>query len=446
MAKKKINIVPINQEDYEQIGAVIKKDSKINSKVIEQLSNEDSEFESLVESIDTKNILDGIQNYTFESEQSNSRKSMNNHSFVVEQYNHINDSNIDDNYNISSYEDQINNSQDITFYTQQTKQTQQQKDLLINEQNNNEINTPNYNNVDFNQQTNIYNNNNNNNNYYENQFQNNYQAEQVNNYSQTQDNYNYQSNQFVQPMEQTNYQYQQVNNFQNNEVISQNSSYQAINNNTKYQDGPTPFDKKMKKELRPFNFLLTLMYLFIFGIIGFFGYKLWLQKQEFYLSKNTINLALGHYYEEQITVKEKVDKNTNYTWESDNSSIATVDENGKITGVKAGTANIKVTNKKTKATNTVMVKVIDVVYKKFEIQQTERVVYMGNTFTIKPKVNDQESLTVNYIWTNSNPKIATVTEAGLVTPKTPGRTTITVSVPNTKFKDTITIIVVNKKK
>ena len=63
------------------------------------------------------------------------------------------------------------------------------------------------------------------------------------------------------------------------------------------------------------------------------------------LDKTTLSLDTGKTGQLKATVAPANATNKGLNWASDNESIATVDSNGKVTAVKAGTANIKVGTK-----------------------------------------------------------------------------------------------------
>lgn len=63
------------------------------------------------------------------------------------------------------------------------------------------------------------------------------------------------------------------------------------------------------------------------------------------LDKTTLSLDTGKKAQLVATVAPSNATNKAVTWSSDNTEVATVDGSGKVTTVKAGTANIKVTTK-----------------------------------------------------------------------------------------------------
>ena len=232
-------------------------------------------------------------------------------------------------------------------------------------------------------------------------------------------------------------------NYDNNTI---QPSPQVVSDGTKHPKtiGPEAFDKKMKKNVRPFNLMLVAIYVLIIGVIGYLAYSLWVDRNVFDFSKEKMNLVVGSSYDEKVYLKGKLDSVENYKWESDNESIATVDSKGRIVAKKEGTAKITVTNKKTKKSNFITVKVIDVKIKQFIIKPSEKVVYIGSTYTVIPYINGQSSLTIDLEWKSSDTEVATVDEEGVVTPHKSGHTNVTVTIPNTDYKATISIIVSKK--
>ncbi len=510
-------VIPVDNNAYKQVGTTLNQSSTINNPIVEQLNN----------STNYDNTMD-----IYTSDQTNLNKSINNYTDVVGNYNQISNDIIDNGEGVSSFEEQLNNSQDIAVYTQQPKKPvempnmnngnypmDQQYDYGNNDYNPNGMNYANNMGMDSTGYPNSYNNSYDNTGYqnmnYNNGYNDNYNMDYNNNgynynnmnngnypmdqqYSYGNNNYNpngmnYPNNQnmgnngyvdnYNSSYDNTGYNDYQNVNYSNGYNDNYNMGYNTPLNNNSYLDtsynnnnnidntsfnntsddvdttgtstsiktkhrktiGPEAFDKKMKKNLRPFNFMLVIIYVLIIGIIGYFGYQYWLTRNDFYFVKDKMNLAEGSSFQEKIYVKGKVENNKDYEWKSDNEGIITVDSDGNIVGKAEGTANIKVTSKKTKTTKTIIVKVIDVEVKQLTTKDKEKVVYIGNSYTIVPLINGQSSLTIDLKWENSNPSVATVDEDGVVTPKKAGTTTVTISIPNTEFKTSIIIIVAAKK-
>lgn len=139
-------------------------------------------------------------------------------------------------------------------------------------------------------------------------------------------------------------------------------------------------------------------------------------------------------YQQLPTLKagETVIEGKTITWSSDNENVATVDENGTVTGVAAGKANITAkfagddTYKASKASYEIIVKGAP----SLSFPQTSYTIEMGDAFST-PKLNGlPEGVTPAY--TSSNTEVATVdATTGDVKIVGVGTTTITVASPET---------------
>lgn len=120
------------------------------------------------------------------------------------------------------------------------------------------------------------------------------------------------------------------------------------------------------------------------------------------------------------------------TWSSDNEKVATVDENGTVTGVAAGKANItaKFAGDDVYKTSTASYEIIVKGAPSLSFPQTSYTVEMGDVFTAPKLEGLPEDVTPAY--TSSNKEVATVDAAtGEVTIVGVGTTTITVTSPET---------------
>ncbi|WP_248922651.1 Ig-like domain-containing protein [Olsenella intestinalis] len=135
------------------------------------------------------------------------------------------------------------------------------------------------------------------------------------------------------------------------------------------------------------------------------------------------------------------------TWGSDNESVATVDENGVITGVAAGTAVITVKSAVyDEVIASCMVTVKDIVHvTAVELDKTKLALGLGESqklnVTLEPENADDKSVT----WKSDNENVATVDEGGIVTSVGEGEAVITAtSVDNSDAKATCTVSVTSK--
>lgn len=135
-------------------------------------------------------------------------------------------------------------------------------------------------------------------------------------------------------------------------------------------------------------------------------------------------------------------------WASDNTDVATVDEDGLVTAVKAGTATITVSVKgqrEIKATCTITVKSSTIAVTKLTLSQSSAEVSVGKTLTLTCTIEPTDATNKELIWSSSDETIATVDAQGVVTGVKAGPVTITVaSESNPSVTATCTVTVVGE--
>ncbi|MEE0913741.1 MAG: leucine-rich repeat protein [Ruminococcus sp.] len=126
------------------------------------------------------------------------------------------------------------------------------------------------------------------------------------------------------------------------------------------------------------------------------------------VNRSTLTLGVGESYGIIKTISPSNATQT-CTWSSSNSSVASVDSNGKVTAKKAGTANItvKTSNGKT-ATCKVTVKPAPTSVK---ISNTSLTLGKGETFIVSQSTNSGSyANAANLKWSSTNTSVATVTK------------------------------------
>ena len=138
------------------------------------------------------------------------------------------------------------------------------------------------------------------------------------------------------------------------------------------------------------------------------------------LNKTSTSIQVGGTETLTATVSPKDAANKKVTWKSSNAAIASVDANGKVTGVKAGEATITVTTEdggKT-ATCLVTVEAVPVVaVTGVTLNKTSLKLYTRDSETLTATVAPAGATNKNVIWTSSEPTVATVDANGKVTAK-----------------------------
>ena len=134
-----------------------------------------------------------------------------------------------------------------------------------------------------------------------------------------------------------------------------------------------------------------------------------------------------------VTPAELPAEDKEVVWTSSNTTIATVDANGKVTALKAGTVTITATSAKENGKSASCVLTI----KAIELSITEGIteLKLGGTHQLGCDVNSGD-----VTWSSSDTTIATVDENGVVTAKKAGTVTITAtSTIDASVKATVTI-------
>ena len=123
----------------------------------------------------------------------------------------------------------------------------------------------------------------------------------------------------------------------------------------------------------------------------------------------------------KATVLPENATNKNVTWKSSDSSIATVDKNGKVTAKKAGTVYISVTTANGKHTAKCKVTVREIVYSsKIRLNKTSLTLDDGTNYILDATVLPENTTSKSVKWSSSNTKVATVDAYGDVTAVAPG--------------------------
>lgn len=150
------------------------------------------------------------------------------------------------------------------------------------------------------------------------------------------------------------------------------------------------------------------------------------KKPNVVLSQSKVNLYRKGTYQLSAAVSSGLTPK----WKSNRKSIATVDENGKVTAVKHGTALITASINGVSKTCEVVVKQPEVT-----LNKTFLTLQTGKSFTLKASISSGNSPE----WYSSNTSMATVSENGKVTAKQNGKTYIYASEDGIKSRCTVTI-------
>ena len=136
--------------------------------------------------------------------------------------------------------------------------------------------------------------------------------------------------------------------------------------------------------------------------------------------------------------------NQKVTWSSSDETVATVDENGVVTGCLGGSATITATTEDGSFKAECVVTVSDL--KVSSIDMTEvKYVAVGSQKKLTAAITPADAVNQAVTWSSSNDAVATVDENGILTGISAGTVDITVtSAENAEIKKTITVTVCEK--
>ncbi len=147
------------------------------------------------------------------------------------------------------------------------------------------------------------------------------------------------------------------------------------------------------------------------------------------LNKTSTSIQVGGTETLTATVSPKDAANKKVTWKSSNAAIASVDANGKVTGVKAGEATITVTTEDGGKTATCKVTVSDKEIKVtgVTLNKTALTLNIGANETLSATVAPADATNKKVTWKSSDAAVASVDANGKVTGVAAGEATITVT-------------------
>ena len=144
---------------------------------------------------------------------------------------------------------------------------------------------------------------------------------------------------------------------------------------------------------------------------------------ELTLNKTSVTLLAG---ESETLAASAFPLDTKVQWSSSSPAIASVDQNGKVTGLDNGTAIITVASADGTKTATCEVTVI-VPVTGVSLDRTSAEIIKGDSMTLTAIVTPSNATNKNVIWSSSDPLVATVSQSGVVTTLELGTTIISVN-------------------
>lgn len=156
-----------------------------------------------------------------------------------------------------------------------------------------------------------------------------------------------------------------------------------------------------------------------------------------------LELYVNQSYDLNATVTPADSNDYTLTWESSNTTVATVDDNGTVSAVAAGRSNITVkTSSGQVATCTVTVKEAAT---GLQLNYKEKTIVIGEKFTIKASVVPSSAADeVSVTWSSSKASVAAISSTGVVTGIKGGTAVITCKSDDGKFTEFCVVTVVER--
>ena len=161
------------------------------------------------------------------------------------------------------------------------------------------------------------------------------------------------------------------------------------------------------------------------------------------LDNNTLTLTVGQTGNLTATVLPENATNRNVAWQSNNTAVATVNTQGVVTAVSAGTATITVrtVDGGREATATVTVNAAIVAVTGVTLAPTTLSLPVGESETLTATVAPATATNQDVTWKSSDEAIAEVDDDGVVTAISAGTATITVTTVDGEHTATSTVTV-----
>lgn len=140
-----------------------------------------------------------------------------------------------------------------------------------------------------------------------------------------------------------------------------------------------------------------------------------------------------------ITPSDATNKGVTYT--SSNNKIATVSQNGIVTGISQGEVTITVsTNDGSNLKTSLKIKVLPIEVSAIKVDKTSVKMSKNSTVTLKTTISPSTATNKSVTYKSSNTKVATVSSSGVIKGVSNGKATVTItSVDNTNIKTSVEV-------
>lgn len=161
------------------------------------------------------------------------------------------------------------------------------------------------------------------------------------------------------------------------------------------------------------------------------------------LNKTSDSIPVGYSDTLSANISPSNATNQAVSWTSSNSSVATVDNTGKVTGISIGTATITATSNDGSKIATCQVTIFSAPVTGISLNKTTDTLAVGGTDTLIPNITPTYASNKNVIWTSSNNSVVTVDSSGKLTGVSLGTAIITAATADGNKTAACTVTVAN---
>lgn len=161
------------------------------------------------------------------------------------------------------------------------------------------------------------------------------------------------------------------------------------------------------------------------------------------LNKTSLTMGVDSTFQLEATIKPADASNKEISWASSDSLVVSVDNSGKLTGVREGSAIITAKTRDGRQSAICTVKVTYTPVSSVKLDKTSLYLSVGSSETLAATVSPEEATNKQVSWQSSDPKVASVDGAGKVAGKKEGSAVITVATKDKNLTAVCTVSVVN---
>ncbi|MCR5450729.1 MAG: leucine-rich repeat protein [Solobacterium sp.] len=154
--------------------------------------------------------------------------------------------------------------------------------------------------------------------------------------------------------------------------------------------------------------------------------------------EESILIEKGQTYQLEYVIEPEDALNQNVTWSSSDNKVASVDENGLVTGLSNGTATITITTEDGDHSASIEVAVV-VKVKGITLSDDQISIAIRDQYELTAVIEPEDAYNQTVLWSSSDEDVVTVDENGIVTAVSEGTAVITAETKDGGYTDTCTV-------